>query len=203
MPKTHIRLERDKSTGVFYAHYREFDHGGRKSMKTKDEAEAQLVFADFLRDAGNDKEMKAKGVVYTVEYCWGEYTRKKLSKGRSQRRATYKWDAFMKGFFGKLTPEECTNRKVEEYVEARLSGKIVNRRGTVPQEPTVRGEVELLRFCLNFCSHKDHKQELFSNDLVKPWDKPKAGKPRDRYLELEEIDALYAAARKMRKPGEE
>lgn len=202
--KYELDVDRENGTGIWYVYWYGVVNGkkrnGRNSLKTRDETEAKAAFSRFLIGKGEKDTIAAKnGAVYTIADLWDFYAQK-LAKGRSQPRAQRLWDRVMRKHFGHLTVTEVTDAVVQDYVMKRISGKIScpgqggKRQGKPVMESTVRNEIVLLNSCLNYCSQRRHKKKLFDPVLIEPFDIPDKGKPRDRALTNDEIDALLAAA---------
>jgi integrase len=84
---------------------------------------------------------------------------------------------------------------VDEYIRRRCAGKIGSKK-VKPQ--TVRRELSYIIGCQNYCAGP-HKQ-MFSPGLINALLLPEDGKPRERWLRDDEIEKIYAAARRLR-PG--
>jgi integrase len=200
--KYDIDRDRENGSGIFYAYWRENGRQKRKSLKTTDEVEAQKALGAILQTIDHQAAAIVKGSEPTIADCWEVYRKKCLSKGRSERGATYKWEAFLKPYFGHYTVPQVTKSVVEKYVEGRLNGKFASAKGNVIAS-TVRGELIKLRSCLNFCAEyeDDNERTMIEKSAIRKWEFPESGKPRDRFLEWEEIDRLLAAARLRRVDG--
>ncbi len=162
----------------------------RVSTGTPSLAQAQIFFADWLR-ADKLAEEAPKGSVLTLDYLWSVYWEKRLSKRLTAKNGQDDWEKRLQPHFGHLTVPEVSQSVIDKYEAIRT------RQGV--SSSSVRKEVRRITACLNFCSDKDHKQNLFSPDLIVGVDLPKKGKRRERWLDLHEIDALYAAARRLRR----
>jgi len=203
---TNYEIARDKERGTdtFHVYWRESVKGKvrqrRASLGTKDEAETEALFKAFLIRKGEKMNDAAKsGAVYTIADLWAFYMIH-LAKGRSLKRAEYVWKYCLEPHFGHLTVEQVDDFAVQPYIAKRISGKLScpgrgGRRTGKPVAPTtVRNELVLLLACMNYCSHRDYKKQLFDPALIRAFDMPEASKPRDRALTDEEMDALLAAA---------
>ena len=197
-----IVCDPDKNgSGMYYVRWRENGKPKRASLRTKDEADVQEKYIEFLRGVGKSPE-PTNGTEHTVSDCWGVYSKEKLAKGRSERGATYKWNAFLKPFFGHLTVPQVTKSVIRKYVEQRTTGKLASDKGKVV-ESTVRGELVLLKSCLNFCAafEDDDDVPMLAPGKIRNFGElPFEGKPRDRWLEKDEIERLHDAARLRRGP---
>jgi integrase len=161
----------------------------RVSTGTPSLAQAQVFYADWLK-ADKLAAEAPKGAVLTLDYLWSVYWEKKLSKAITSKSARDDWDRRLQPHFGHLTVPEVSDLVVDKYEALRTKQGV--------KSSTVRKEVMRVVNCMNFCSNKDYKQRLFSPDLIQSFDLPKKGKRREKWMTKSEIDALYAAARRLR-----
>lgn len=136
------------------------------------------------------------GGVLTVADLWEVYDRKHVSTVVGPQTLRYNW-ANLKPHFGALVPSAIDQDVADRYVEKRSSGAL----GKPAKDSTIRKELRALRSCLSWHA----KPERGAGRLLGPGDVPvftlpDEGEPRDRWLNTDELRALFAAARKMR-PG--
>jgi len=188
-------------SGVYYVKFRHNGRGKRVSLGTTSEAEARKNVPGVLAKLDSPIDTAKADAPKTVADCWAIYFEKKLSRGFSAVSGGYAWN-LLKQHFAKLRPGlgEVTQEKIDEYVHLRASGKIVSQRSRKRAKlNTVRKELVYLATCLNFVSLKKYNQKLISPDAIDNFELPPEGDPRSRVLRDQEIDALIAAARRLRK----
>jgi integrase len=203
MPITYeLDRDRENDSGIYYVYYREGGRQKRKTMRTKDRAEAEKARARFVL-SHDVKAAAVEGIEHTVGSLWPIYVKERLSKGRSGDNYQYRWEAFMAVYFGHLTVTQATKKSViREYVRKRTEGELVSAKtGKAVKESSVRAELVMLRSCLNFCAEfeNDDEETLIEKSAIKNFELPAKGKPRQRALDWDEIDRLYAAARARRR----
>lgn len=161
----------------------------RASTGAKDMAEAQRFFAHFLL---MEREQPVPGQTHTIGELWELYDTKHVqTKVVASERAGYAW-ANLKGTFSSLRPSDVTDDIVSKYTTDRQSGKI----GRPATSSTVRRELGLLVACLNWCA--DGKRKVISKADVPDIELPAHGEPSDRWLTMDEIRKLFAAAETLR-----
>ena len=104
------------------------------------------------------------------------------------------WEHVMCQHFGHLTVQECTNVVAQDHVEKRrhaLLPRPGRQAASTPVAPaTVRNERSSPRLQLRFAGAPP---TAFDPALIKGF-VPEESAPRDRALEDEEVEALFAAA---------
>src|SRR4029077_4359759 len=196
MPSTicnyEIARDRENGSGIFYIYWREHSRQKRKSLRTTDEAAAQKAYGEFLLGKGSEV-IQAANIKLTMADLWPVYLAKRLRGTASEEGAMLAWQLLGK-HFGYLTVPEVNQSAADKYVALRTSGKLGCK--LLPQ--SVRKELTYIVACLNFCSLKRYGQKMFDPNLIEPISKPEHGDPRDRWLRDSEIDAMHAAARRLR-----
>jgi integrase len=200
--KYELDRDRDRGTDTFYVYWREDGRQKRKSLRTTDAAEAQKAFGAILT-AGEQSSAASKPLTKTeptVADLWAVYYEKHLGRGHSAKDGVYTWN-LLKQHFADLKPGlgEVTQDVVDEYVRLRTSGRIKSQKSHRKVKPqSVRKELMRLIACLNFCSLKKHNQKLINPEMIDAIKLPEESEPRTRWLQDDEIDALHAAARRLR-----
>ncbi len=160
--------------GRWYAVWREpyVDKFGKKrsktkraSLRTKDRAEAERAFADFL------KRWNAPGE--TIADIMQAYLRDKRSTAADAGRLDYAWAA-LKHMFGRLRPDQITRDLCRDYAA---------RRNASPG--TIRRELSTLRAGLRW----------FDPQCRAVFELPPPPPPRERHLSREEYERLVEASR--------
>lgn len=191
--KYDIERDRENGSGIFYAYWRENGRQKRKSLKTKDEVEAQKALGAILQASAEQPEER-KGAALILADLWPVYMAKKIRGSASEEGASLAWK-LLERHFGRLTVPQIDQNAADKYVELRTSGKL----GRKVQAQTVRKELTYVIACLNFCGLKKYGQKMFDPNTIEPINRPEHGAPRDRWLRDHEIDALHAAARHLRR----
>jgi integrase len=177
--------------GVYYAHWSEDRRSQRKSMGTRERAEAEARFAQWLLLRGTQPD--GAGAVYTVGDCWTVYSVKHLGKTVTAHGMTRTWELHLGPHFGGLTISEVNQDQVDGYVRKRTTGKL----GAKVKPQTCRKELSQLMAMLNFCA--DPRQKMFSATVLEKWNLPPNGEARERWLRMEEMQRLLSAAARMRR----
>lgn len=178
---------RKAENGVFYAHWSDGRRSKRKTMGTSNRADAEQRFAQWLLIGGHTKQKPEDAAdVMTVADCWLVY---ETAKGENATSG-YSWKA-LEPHFGAMLAPEVSQKTVDRYLLKRTTGRLGRR----VKAPTVRRELVALFAALNHCV----RQQMLPASAVNPVTLPDAGEPRDRWLRLEEIQKLLAAAAKLRR----
>lgn len=192
-------LKADKN-GVFYAHWSENRRSKRKSMGTRNRADAETLFGQWLA-LGGHRQRAVEGEAapeLTVAELWAVYDKKHVQKNvAAPETIGYCWKN-LKEHFGSLTPAVIDQTTVEDYEEKRVEGDI----GRPSSASTVRKELVALRACLNWhASAERGRFRLLDAKDLPVFALPEESGPRERWLTTEEIKKLFDAARQIR-PGE-
>jgi integrase len=180
---------RKEDSGVYYAKWTDGRRSKRKSMGTRDAAEAQARFAQWLLMGGASQRPEDAAKVYTVADLWAVYEDQHVrhhvvSKGTHR----FSWNN-LKPHFGHLLLAEVTDA-VPVYVTKRARGQI----GGASKPATIRRELAILRACFNWCSDPTERKPIISRADVPGFALPADSEPRDRWLKEDEIKRLLAAA---------
>lgn len=177
---------RKADNNFYYAVWSDARRSRRKSMGTQDLAVAEQRFAQWLlirNEAPSDP-----GRVYTVADIWAVYEDR---KGGSDT-ARFSWKN-LEPHFGPLSIEAVDQGAVDTYVALRKAGRI----GRPAQPSTCRRELALLVAALNFCAKPP--RSLYAAAVLQPLTLPPGGAPRDRWLTIDEMQRLFAAATRLRR----
>lgn len=179
---------RPDASGQFYAHWSANRRSHRKSMRTTDRTVAEQRFATWLltrNDATPDADL-------TVAECWSIYAAGHLNKIVTADTISAIWTRHLAPHFGAIGVSDLTQRHVDRYVALRTSGRL----GRAAQPQTCRKELAVLIAVLNYVSSPRVKRLPASSvpKLVLPAD----AEPRDRWLNTDELQRLFAAARTLR-----
>ncbi|MGO3930818.1 tyrosine-type recombinase/integrase [Rhodopseudomonas pseudopalustris] len=188
---------RQHDNGAFYIHWTEGRRSRRRSTGTESEAEAQVFLARWILSDQQEAETGAPS--YTVGELWAAYYERHVEKNNVETRpADTAWKNLSQ-HFAALTLADFAKKDasgadaVERYVALRAAGKI----GRCKAAPaTIRHEVTLLRAALNWCAKP--KVAIIPAALIPVFDIPPDSDPRDRWLRVDEIQALFAAAAALR-----
>lgn len=179
-------LKRD-DRGTYYVHWTENRIGKRVSTRTKDLAEAEAFLAEWLRQT----KLEAGTASATVADCWKVYDREHVQKVVLERKkAEYYW-SLLEPVFGTIAVSDLSQDKIDVYCQ---------RRSATVKPSTIRNELGYLIAAINFCTVKPHKlvEPAVAEGVIDALKLPPAGEPRDRWLRMNEMEALHAAARAMR-----
>lgn len=184
-----MQLEKHDN-GVYYVHWIDGRRTKRVSTRTKDLAAAKAFLAQWLV---MEREQPATSAGFSVADLWELYNAKHVEKNvAAVDTATFSWNN-LKPHFGSLRVTEITQDVVDEYEKKRKAGKI----GRKSVGSTVRRELITLRACLNWCA--EPKRKIIDPKDLPAYDLPEEGEPRDRWLKVEEIKRLFAAAEEHRR----
>lgn len=176
--------------GVFYARWSKNGRSLRKSMATKDQAEAQTRFGRWLlTDAVVDATPTA-----TIGQLWSVYREKHVERTAAPESVDYCWRN-LEPVFGNIFPSEVTQNGVDAYVAARIDGDI----GRPSKSSTVRKELATLRAGLNWCASAARRPILLAQSDVPVFELPEDAEPRSRWLTMAEMQKLLKAAVDLRK----
>lgn len=179
---------RKAKNGRYYVFWSEGRQSHRESLGVGDELEAQERFARWiLRRVAARRGIPPEK---TISEYWSVYLDKHVNtdavmpKGRET--IAYAWKN-LEPHFGKRTIDEFTQELVDAYVAARLRGKI----GRKSKPVTVRRELVSLNAALNFCSKW---YQMFERTRLRAVRLPSEGRPREQWLDLNEMQRLLDAA---------
>ena len=180
--------------GKYHALWSDNRRSKRKSMGTADRATAEARFAQWLLIGGHHTELSpAVKKAVTVADLWKVYWVKHVERESAAPDAIgYAWKN-LEPHFGKLHLSEVTHAVVEAYVEKRVAG----RASRAAKPATVRKELAALTAAFNFCAGP--KSGIIGKAEVPFIALPDEGEPRDRWLRMDEIKKLFAAASSLRR----
>jgi integrase len=181
---------RQHDNSVWYIHWTDGRRSKRESTGQTEKAKAQIYLGEWLKGEKADRE--AKTPEFTVADLWNLYFQKHVEKNNvTTEPAESVWKNLGAHFGLLLLPQVAA--AVDAYINLRRSGKI----GRVPAKlSTIRNELIALRAALAWCAKP--KQKIIPPGEIPAFDLPPAGEPRDRWLRIEEVKKLLAAAAKHR-----
>jgi integrase len=136
---------------------------------------------------------KQKGVnSYTITELWSFYDEQHVQKRTAAPDSIgYSWKN-LEPYFGRLGLADIDQSCIEGYVKKRLSGHI----GRKSVSATVRKELLILSACFNWHAKPQRgKMRLIEPSELPIFDLPEVSQPRERWLVLDEVQALLNAAR--------
>ncbi|MCT4372045.1 site-specific integrase [Yangia mangrovi] len=142
--------------------------------------EAKRLYESRVRDNSQSASFNALWDMYS-DYLKGRPTEKDLENSGK----------CVKPFFQNYGPMEIDNIAVEGYLKERKE-RFHERFGRAPSRATLYKDVNLIKSVLNW-AHK----ELRAIPEPRYIRLPEKAEPKDRYLDLNEIDALLKSARKI------
>lgn len=173
------------NNGYFYAVWSDHGRSRRKSMGTQDRSTAEGRFAQWLLIRNDAPQEPTK--TYNVADIWAVY----LDRNGETDTTRFSWKN-LEPHFGALTIGEITQGCVDAYVALRQTGRI----GRKSKPATCRRELALLVAAMNFFAGP--AIGLIDRDALPKLVLPSDSAPRDRWLSMEEMQRLLAAAAKMR-----
>ena len=161
------------------------------SLKTRIQAEAETGLKDWL--AARDEIVEEIGGI-TVGQIIDVYQKEHVKDVADEERQTYALKS-LREFFGDLRPAQVLPATVERYCAQRFA----IRTGKPIAKGTLRRELNTLTAAFNYMS-KAHRAQFSKADV--PW-VPLPGKPdpKDRWLDVAEINHLLEFAKTRRMPG--
>ncbi|WP_439392601.1 site-specific integrase [Bradyrhizobium sp. PMVTL-01] len=184
---------RQHDNGTFYIHWTEGRRSKRQSTGQTEEVAAQIFLGEWLK--GEAADQAGATPIYTVQDLWDDYFKRHAEKNCADTRSFNTCWNNLQPHFGALTLPELTRKgadnvdKIEEYILLREDGEI----GRCPATSgTIRGELTRMLACFNW--HADPKRKTISKADVPVWEMPPKSPPRDRWLRVDEIRKLMAAA---------
>jgi integrase len=181
------KLDKAKN-GYFYAVWSDHGRSRRKSMGTQDRAIAESRFAQWLLIRNAAPQDVAE--TYTVADVWAVY----VERNGETDTTRFSWKN-LEPHFGGLLIAGVTQAQVDTYVAARKAGRI----GRPSKDATCRRELALLVAALNFFAKPPIS--MIGQDEVPQLVLPADSEPRDRWLTIDEMQRLFAAAAETRKGG--
>lgn len=191
---TPILQKRDNDR--YYACWTEDRRSFRKSMGTSNRDLAEARFAQWLLIGGHraaTEDPESAGSALTVAECWQVYDEKHVRKNvAASATMGFSWKA-LEPHFGRLLVAQVDQDQVDLYVTKRTSGRL----GRKVKPQTCRKELSALFAALRFCAAP--AQRLIPATAIAEVELPEEGDPRDRWLTIEEMQALLDAAAAMRR----
>lgn len=176
--------------GVYYVHWTEDRIGKRISTREKDLAAAKEFLANWIL---MEQAAPVAGGDRTIDEVWAVYRKKHCeAKVAGLYNVDLAWKQ-LEPFFSTLIVSALTQDKIDEYLTKRTTGRL----GRKVKPQTVGKELSYLMAAVKFCA--DDRRRLIDPALVRKYDLPPPGEPRDRWLTHEEIQALVHAAARLRR----
>lgn len=182
-------LELGKLNGRYVVVWYEVDEKGAKKkrrrfrLKAKNRteawAEAQLRY---------DTELSLMGSKLTLADLWKAYS-DYMGKRPAANDLAYVWKS-MGPELGEFHPNQINDEVVARYLEKRKEN-FVKRNGRLPAKATIRKDVNVLQSVLNYAVKKRIIRETIKLDM------PPRGRPRERWLDVDEVDRLVNAAKRL------
>lgn len=187
MKSTHYEVGRLKGRYVVTWYEMQAEKGPKKRRRFRLNATRRQ---DALLEAKRlyENTVKENNRFASFNTLWDMYS--EYLKGRPTERDLENSGKFVKPFFQGYGPMEIDNIAVEGYLKERKSG-FYERFGRNPSKATLYKDVNLIKSVLNW-AHK----ELRAIPEPRYIKLPAKAEPKDRYLDLNEIKALLATARK-------
>lgn len=171
--------------GTYHAFWSENRRSKRKSMGTKDRAEAEARFAQWLL-IRNTITLEGPKAAFTVAECWAFYTERHRVEAADTQK--YSWKA-LEPHFGRVAVGAVDQDVVDEYVRMR--------RDAGRKDGTIRREIGALVAALNFCARPASK--MLDPAHAFSFETPPPGDPKDRWLTQSEMRQMFDAAARMRR----
>lgn len=187
---------RQADNGVYHIYWTERGRSKRVSTRQRDMAAAQAFFGQWLLMEQSAPPPNAMlGPTMTISELWGGYELGHIHGVAAPQTLYYNWKN-LEQHFGGLSVSQITQDAFDSYAEKRQSGKI----GKPSKLSTVRKELNALVACLNWhADAKRGKDRKLDRSHIPVVTLPPEGDPRDRWLRVEELRAIFAAAKKMRR----
>lgn len=181
---------RQHDNGVFYIHWTDGRRSRRHSTSQKEETKAQIFLGEWLK--GEQADKAGQTPAFTVSDLWGIYFKQHVEKNNvSSDPADSLWKT-LEPHFGPLLLSQVADA-IEPYIKKRQAGEI----GRGPAAPsTIRNDLIALKACFSWCAKP--KQKIITVADVPAFDLPAGSEPRDRWLRIEEVQKLFAAAAVLR-----
>jgi integrase len=176
---------RQAENGVWYIHWTEGRRSRRESTRSKELAQAQVVFAHWLLIEQTAKDTPA--ATLTCRSAWGLYADEVVAKSADPGRAKAAWKN-LEVHFAELALNRVTQDVVDEYSRKRELGLI----GRGAKLSTVW--LELAKLVASWNHAAERRPPAISKSEVPKIDLPDPPEPRDRWLRDDEISRLFDAA---------
>lgn len=181
---------RQHDNGVFYIHWTEGRRSKRHSTSQTEETKAQIFLGEWLK--GEHADQAGAASTFLVSDLWELYFVQHVEKNNVGSGAADSVWKNLKPHFGVLTLPQVP-AAVDAYIKLRQAGEI----GRVAAAPsTIRNELIMLKAALSWCA-KPKQKVILPGDLP-AFDLPAGSDPRDRWLRIEEVQKLLAAAAELR-----
>lgn len=170
--------------GIYYVLFAQNGRGQRQSLRTKDRQEAEVRFLGWLEQRQKDL-ISLIETDPTIESCieyWFEQHTPTLTPGIQIRYRSLVKNLIK--YFGQKTVSSIVKQDSEKYYNLRKQGLIGRNKAS---DSTIRLELQELRAILNFMVKKVEPRQRRVDPKIVPYiTLPKAAKPRDRVISLEE-----------------
>jgi integrase len=177
---------RKSPSGVWYIHWTEDRVGKRKSTRTHDLSAAKRALAAHIL---SEENVGAR----TLADVWNHYRREHVEpKVAGKYNADLAWKQ-LASTFGRMSPHALSQEVINRYLERRATGRL----GHKVKPTTVGRELSFLLAAINFCA--DERRGYLPKSIRRKFDLPPPGAPRERWLQPDEIDALFRAAKRLRR----
>lgn len=182
--------------GIYYAFWSENRRSKRVSLGTRDEAEAERLFGQWLLGRGGSAPAGAGPQIADLWAIYWQRHVERQEEGQPILRACW---ASLEPFFGRLAVSAITQDKADKYLKWRAEGHpLRQRKGGLTAckagPSTVRRELGALVAMLRWCA--DPRRKILQPADVPALDLPRENPPNDRWLKPEEVKRLRAAARR-------
>ena len=163
---------------------------GALANKSSSEASRGDATAPRFQEAHNSNIVR--GAKSTVAELWAVYTEKHVKIRTSAPGALEAAWKNLERHFGSLKVSDVSQDVVDRYQLKRERGLI----GSRSVSATIRRELVAMRACFNWCARPNRK--MLREEELPDFDLPDGGEPRDRWLTLDEVQALVTAAAELR-----
>lgn len=184
-------LKRSDS-GTYYVHWTVDRVGKRLSTRTKDLADAKAFFAGWLMMERNAlPDGSTDGALVTVGQCWRIYDERHVQPNVVDKAQTARIGKVLLAAFGDVAVSALSQKTIDKFISDRSK--------TV-KGPTIRNDLVFLTAAINFCSKRPNKliEPSVAAAAIAEIVLPAQGEARDRWLRMNEVQALLNAAAEMR-----
>lgn len=174
--------------GTYYVHWTENRIGKRISTRQKDLADAKAFFAQWML---MERDATPEGVAITVADCWRVYDERHIQPNVIDKRQPARIGKLLLAAFGDVAVSALSQKEIDKYVRDRAKAV---------KGATIRNELVYLTSAINFCSRRPNKliEPGVASAATAEIVLPEKGEVRDRWLRMNEVQALLNAAAEMR-----